>query len=232
MSAKDYNVLREHYQSIFELFDQIHFNSSVTESVYIEHLNIKNSDVIYITHSNIDDNRVLRSFESKRLNLIFIGNTSHYKGFPMLNEVLMELYSDGVRNWQLDIWGAIGTSECELIQYNGYFKSDMLSKIFHTDSVLIVPSMWNETFSLITLEALSFGIPTLVSTTVGAKDIVSQYDAWFVFRDKAELKHKLKTLLSDRRRLQDYNKSIVNIKWRHSIKDHHKDIIDLDNKTK
>ena len=45
-----------------------------------------------------------------------------------------------------------------------------ISKSFKQMDLLIVPSIWKETFSLITLEALSYGIPVLISNNVGAKD--------------------------------------------------------------
>lgn len=232
MSSKNYNALLKYYQEMFDLFDDIHFNSSVTESVYKKHLTIRSSAVIPITHSQIADNRVSRGYESSVLNLIFIGNTTTYKGFPLLQEVLLELYNEGKRDWQLDIWGAAGSSECSLIRYNGFFKSNELSKVFHTDSVLVTPSVCNETFSLITLEALSYGIPALVSSTVGAKDIVSQYDPWFVFTDKADLKAKLGELLSSKKRLVECNRSIIDKKWRDSIEDHSRDIIAFYRRTK
>ncbi len=220
----------QHYHDIFELFDVIHFNSTLTESVYKEHLTLQDTAVIPITHAQIEDNRRPRLYDSKMLNLIFIGSTSIYKGFQMLRDVLSELYDEGERDWQLDVWGATGRSDCPLIRYNGYYAPSELSSIYHVDSLLITPSIWNETFSLTTLEALSYGTPALLSSTVGAKDIVAGYDPWFVFEGRAELRLKIRELLHGRSRLKEFNRSIVEEEWSHSLKDHNGRVLALYNR--
>ncbi len=212
---------------MLDLFDVVHFNSEVTQSVYLKHTNVKESTLLPITNKNVEDNRRERSYESPRLNLLFIGNTAHYKGFPMLEQLLAELYGEGYRNWQLDVWGDSGSSPCELIKFNGSYKPEDLKQIYRNDALLITPSLWNETFSLTTLEALSYGIPTLVSSTVGAKDIVANYDDWFIFTTKADLKSKLLELLSDRSRLREFNRAIYTKEWHHSLSAHAKDIMKL-----
>lgn len=47
-----------------------------------------------------------------------------------------------------------------------------LSKIFDETDLLIVPSIWYETFGYTVLEALSFGTPVLVSGSVGAREVI------------------------------------------------------------
>lgn len=47
-----------------------------------------------------------------------------------------------------------------------------LEKIFSDTDVLITPSIWYETFGFTVLEALSYGVPVVMSDTVGAKDIL------------------------------------------------------------
>lgn len=227
MPHKEYSELLDNYQDMFKLFDMIHFNSSVTEDVYKHHLKVPNSEIIPITHAQINDNRVARKYDSKVLNLIFIGNTTAYKGFPLLEEVLLELYNEGQRDWQLNIWGATGESSNNQIKYNGYYKHNELSTLFNDNSLLIVPSVWSETFSLITLEALSYGVPALVSNSVGAKDLILKYDPWFIFNDKQTLKSKLSELLSSKSRLQQFNNSILSTEWSHTITEHSREISTL-----
>ena len=47
-----------------------------------------------------------------------------------------------------------------------------LERIFVETDVLICPSVWYETFGYTVLEALSYGVPVIVSNHVGAKDII------------------------------------------------------------
>lgn len=201
-------------------FDTLHFNSSIAKSVYNQHISVDDAKVVSITNSVIVDNRKLREYDSEVLSLVFIGNATEYKGFPLLERVLKELYNAGLVNWQLEVWGAEGCSECPLIHYRGRYQIGELSKVYSADSVLIVPSIWNETFSLITLEALSFGIPVLLSSRVGAKDIVEEYDPWFVYQSEMELRSKLRELLMSRDRIRQYNEKLVVSEWHHSIENH------------
>ena len=60
--------------------------------------------------------------------------------------------------------------------------------------VLVVPSVWHETFGFIVLEALLQGTPCLVSDTVGAKDLVPQN---CVFSSNNELIDKLTLIKKD-----------------------------------
>ena len=47
-----------------------------------------------------------------------------------------------------------------------------LKNIFDETDVLVCPSIWYETFGYTVLEALSYGVPVIISGTVGAKDIL------------------------------------------------------------
>ena len=51
---------------------------------------------------------------------------------------------------------------------------DELNEIFEITDLLVAPSIWFETFGYVVLEALSFGVPVLVSGNVGAKDIIPE----------------------------------------------------------
>ncbi len=225
---EDYKQLTDYYKDMVEQFDVVHFNSSITEGVYKNNLNIKNSKIVSITNSHIKDNRRLRHYNSDVLNLLFVGNNTIYKGLPLLKEVLMELYDEGVKNWKLDVrCGIKMKGECENITYNGKFTPSELPQLFKDDTLLITPSSWKETFSLITLEALSYGVPTLVSATVGAKDVVGEYDKWFIYITKKDLKSKLRELIADRSKLVEFNKIILEKEWNHCMENHCNDILGL-----
>lgn len=55
---------------------------------------------------------------------------------------------------------------------NSRYSYDELTMIFENTDVLITPSIWYETFGFTVLEAMSFGVPVIVSGNVGAKDII------------------------------------------------------------
>lgn len=54
----------------------------------------------------------------------------------------------------------------------GRYDHHELAQIMRFLDVLVVLSICNETFGFVVLEALSYGVPVLVSATVGAKDLL------------------------------------------------------------
>ena len=99
-------------------------------------------------------------------------------------------------SWRLDVWGGKVAQEKDWqIFYRGKFDSRSLATVYDGMDVLIVPSIWKETFGFVVLEALSYGVPVIVSDNVGAKDIVKQYDERFVFTSASELLALLNQIL-------------------------------------
>jgi glycosyltransferase involved in cell wall biosynthesis len=93
-----------------------------------------------------------------------------------------------------------------------------------------VPSICKETFSLVALEALSYGVPVMVSDNVGAKDIVAKYNADFIFQPTKEaLQLKLQHLLANPSLLTDFNEKLQKDKFEYSLDDHQKKIKQLYN---
>ncbi len=60
------------------------------------------------------------------------------------------------------------------IRWNKRYTYMELEKVFDDTDLLIVPSIWYETFGYVVLEALSYGVPVLMSGHVGARDILAQ----------------------------------------------------------
>ena len=229
MEIKAYNELLDYYKKELSMMDCIHFNSNVTESVYNQYLPHAKSCVIPITHSGINDKRKRKDFFNENLNIMFVGNTTTYKGFPLLKNILLQLYNEGYQNWNLNIWGTKKgiDADCHLILFRGKYKTVELEYIYNRTDLLVVPSIWKETFSLVTLEAISYGVPVLVSENVGAKDIVAQYNPYFIYRDKDDLYNKLKHLLESNEKLIAFNAQILNEPWTYNMEQHTKDMEEL-----
>lgn len=232
VKEQEYQHLIDYYKTIFALIDNFHFNSEVTKEVYTRYINNIKSEVIPISHNGIKDNRSIKLFAGEDIRLAFIGSTDIYKGLPLLKEILIDLVKKGESNWILNVWGG-GVNEdkdCPNIKYRGKYLPNQLKAVFAETDLLIVPSLWKETFSLITLEALSFGVPVLVSANVGAKDIVHRYDSRFIYKTKDDLQNMLCSILQNRLLLEKYNKKIVDLSWDYSFKQHVDKISNLYNK--
>jgi glycosyltransferase involved in cell wall biosynthesis len=228
-----YKSLISFYRDFFSLIDCIHFNSTLTGMKYAEYINIPKSAVIPLSHKDIQDHRTKKLFNQKLVRLGFIGSLSVYKGFPMLKEALLKLNEQEISNWSLTVWGNHkgADNDCNRIYYAGKYNASMLREVYGEMDLLIVPSLCNETFSLVTAEALSYGVPVLVSSTVGAKDIVSQYDKYFIFTNESELFAILKKIMKDVCLLSGYNQKIIETTWTVSFSEHVDEIINLYAKT-
>lgn len=224
-TMNEYQKLLDYYKDCFDLVDCFHFNSEVAGDVYKRYLPSCNGKVIPITHNGIKDHRLHKDFHHDVLHIGFVGNSTPYKGLPLL---ISTLESMGKQNsWELAIWGGgVGKHPDLPIYYKGKFDSSTIAKVYHDMDVLVVPSIWKETFSLVTLEALSYGVPVIVSDNVGAQDIVKEYNPRFVYHSEDELKKLLMDILGNRKLLKDYNQRILDMPWKHGMEEHAKEVIE------
>lgn len=222
---KKYQSLIDYYKDCFSIVDEFHFNSEVTRDTYRKYIVPKEEKIIPITHNGINDHRRKKSFEDNCLKIGFVGSAAPYKGLSRLIMALKQLNRND--KWRLDVWGdTIGQDESLPIYYRGKFTHSAIETVYTTMDIMVVPSLWHETFSLVTLEALSYGVPVLVSDTVGAKDIVKEYDSKFVFHSDEELVSLLDLLVDDKSLLRNYNEAIIANDWRHSMSEHAREIIE------
>lgn len=221
----NYQKLLDYYKECFALVDCLHFNSEVSGNVYKRYLPSCNGKVISITHCGIKDNRRHKNFKDKVLHIGFIGNSTPYKGLPLLISMLESLGESD--SWDLSVWGSgVGIHPSLPVYYKGKFDSSTIADVYSAMDVLIVPSIWKETFSLVTLEALSYGVPVIVSDNVGAQDIVKLYNPKFVYHSGDELKSLICEILSDKNLLAEFNDKLLSSKWKYSMEEHAKEIID------
>lgn len=211
--------LLEYYRECFEMVNTFHFNSDNTRKVYEQNLGKINGKVVSITHYGIKDNRKQKSFSEKGLIVGFIGNEAPYKGLHILKSAAQGL------DIQIIVWGGTIKEEGN-IHFKGKFDNSMLRDVYNEMDVLVVPSIWLETFSLVTLEALSYGTPVIVSDNVGAKDIVKEYMPEMVYSTEEELKSILAKCVLDKSKLKEYNENICKLAWEHDSLSHARKIID------
>ena len=170
--AGDYKELRNYYYSVLKLMDMIHYNSSVTKKVYESVFELQNSCVIGITHSDIKDNRKVKDYSNDYLRIRYLGPMGGGKGFFLLRAALDELWSK-----EQDFCLDVHFSPLEMSPYikvHDRYSYSELEKIFDETDVLVAPSILYETFGFTVLEALSYGVPVIISGNVGAKDILVQ----------------------------------------------------------
>ena len=97
-----------------------------------------------------------------------------FKGFYILKEALDSLWKSGKCDFELKIYGVVPErSPYMKVVEEGFAPMDLQS-IFEETDILVAVSLWYETFGFTVLEALSYGVPVIVSDHVGAKDIIGE----------------------------------------------------------
>ncbi len=168
-NSEDYKKLRNHYYQILRLMDMIHYNSTLTKNIYERYFEFPKSTVIKISHADIFDNRKMKKF-TNHIRFTYLGAQSGAKGYFVLKKALDKLW-EVTHNFELNVYFEPIEPAIYIKSHPRYTYSD-LSQIMDKTDMLITPSVWYETFGYTVLEALSYGVPVLISGNVGAKDIL------------------------------------------------------------
>ncbi|WP_369901758.1 glycosyltransferase [Bacillus manliponensis] len=232
--AVEYVKLRNYYLEIFKLVDYFHFNSSIAKEQFESYLEVKGK-VISISHKDINDHRQERQLDKKDksiLRLGYLGPVDVYKGFYSLKETLDSLKSNGYTKWHLDVYGDFindpETYSSEYYTFHGRYEYSQLKEMFNKIDLLIIPSVWKETFGFIGLEAQSYGVPIMVSEYVGFKDLIEDGKTGFIYKaDKNDFMNKLSMIMDDISILDKINENISKIEFSYTLKEHTTEIINL-----
>lgn len=186
--------LRKYYLKMFKMIDIFHFNSSVSREYFKKFLPQAKGKVIPITHSDLKDNRnrIIHHF-NKPMHLGYIGPYDRKKGFFLYTKVLQKDPNNFIADFYGDdVYRKIFGNK-KFINH-GIISNKNITKQYKKLDLLVVPSLWYETFGYVILEAILQGTPCLVSNNVGSKDLLP--NNW-IFRSKEELKNKLDKILTD-----------------------------------
>lgn len=192
-----YRKLRNYYIKMLSEIDFIHFNSTISEQIYKRYFTPKNSEVINIAHRGIDDNRKIKKFDHDKIRIAYLAPAKPFKGSEVLIEALDGLWSEGRRNFLLQSYSIFGRKKPYLYERDGFHQNE-LEKIFDCTDVLVAPSLWYETYGFTVLEALSYGVPVIVSNHVGVKDIIPEGGGLVVEATAGALKDAIGSLTMDK----------------------------------
>lgn len=204
-----------YYLQMYHLIDKIHFNSTVSANYVKKFLPEVSGKILPITHANLIDQREFKILKKHDLLKIgYVGPYDQKKGFFRLLRI-----SKRLKGMSMDFYGDIANSNWfnqQNIHNHGIIPASKLKKAYRQMDVLVMPSLWHETFGFVVLEALLQGTPCLVSKTVGAKDLLPSN---CVFHNDSELIFKLNEL-KDQRKLAELNEEVRRIEIVYKMSDH------------
>lgn len=225
---KGYSALRDYYKDLFCMVSIFHFNSSTARDVYQSWLGNIKGQVIPVSHRQIRDRRCKRSYAG-RLRIGYFGNWSMHKGFFALMNACEGLYRGGRTDMELHVYSdSDRRAEC-FVKNHPLFKWQELGDVMDTIDVLAVPSLWAETFGLVALEALSYGVPSVISQNAGVKDLLEHdQNAGFLYDGtQSGLEQTLRNIYDHREMLEKANAAILHMNFDFSYETHVDKIIGM-----
>jgi len=185
-----------------------------------------NEDDIYLVPYGVDKTKfsfIPKVKEKLPLKLVFVGQITYRKGIHHLlkiissmNQYEVELYLAGSIDKSSDI--ILGYDKYPNIHFKGFVTRDILPKLYQESDVFIFPS-FAEGYALVILEALSCGLPCIVSNLSGGNDAIQDGYNGFTFEagNDEELLSKIQWFIENYDKISEmsYNarNSINDLSW-------------------
>lgn len=223
----DYCFMQDYYKKMFMYVDEFFFNSQQTEDIFKSFLGAIRGKKILLVKANIADNRVEKSFNRRTLQFAFLGTKQYEKGYFLLLDAMKMLREEGVEDFECQVFFNYYGPEKYIKQRKPY-KSCDIRKVLKNVDVVIVPSIWKETYGFVMLEAISCGVPVIITQNVGAKELLKGKESIGIVVDEEteSLCDSLRKVISDRTILSQMNANICQLDMRFDFQRHVQLILD------
>jgi glycosyltransferase involved in cell wall biosynthesis len=226
-NAELYLRWRKRNLDMLNAIDCMHFNSHRTLQTYKKYgKDAANCRVISISHASIKDLKKKVSVKDD-LQIGYLGPAVTHKGFDLLIGVCDQLWNAGIKSFHLHTY-INGIIEKPYLTNHGPYNYSGISEVMNEINLLVVPSVWGETYGFTALEAHSFGVPAIVSNMVGAQDLIRDGINGNIFNaDKKSLYDLLSKLISDPHIVEKYSEWICANEVIKTMDMHAKEMIEL-----
>lgn len=215
----EYLRMFEYHKSLLALVDLFHFNSTVAQAAFQTRMGVVDSRMVHITHAYVRDKRSVRVGPRSVVSIGYIGPFEDYKGFFLLLAALDGLMLRGQSNFRLHVYGDPGVIRDYIVEHQRFDPEERHNAMKDID-VLVVPSLWLETFGFTVLEALCEGIPVVATRNVGAADLVSSEYGCLVDTTVEGLAEALLALLQNPKRIEVMSTAICETFRPESMSEH------------
>ena len=213
--------------------NKIIYSSYITKNIYEDRGVIgKNSILLPISNKNLkntlDDYDV--NIDSEIISFGYLGGNRKEKGYEMMIEVFTQLYKDGITNWKLILLGS-GSENIKIdesIRKNIVIKGHVKDNLYEEFEVLIIPSIWPETFNFVAIEGILNKKMIISSDIVGSSDLYKDSGIiLYKHNNKNEFYDKVKQLLLSKNKTYDMQVEKNSNTNRIRFDQHHSEIIHL-----
>ena len=188
---------------------KIIFNYLFNNSAYVVSLGGKLTDILNKTITNKctkvielpngvkpDISFIKKKFNKDKINLLFVARFAHNKGIHILVEAIKELNSEGWENKLTFNLGGRGplfehyrnNFNYKNINYLGFISDEQLIELYKNADVFVFPTLF-EGMPTVVLEAMSFGLPIIVSDVGATAELVDSTNGYLISKKSvSELK--------------------------------------------
>jgi len=175
---------------------------------------IGNTKCVYIP--NVIDKVYENPKYNTNHNLISVGRLSKEKGFTDLIDII-NIIKKQIPDIKLDLIGDGNLKEVlenkikelnlkDNITMHGYLNHNQIEKLMLKDSLYVMTS-FTESFGLVLIEAMSYGIPCVTfDSASGAVEVIEDKELLIENRDKEKMAKVIIELLNNKEKLQNYGK--------------------------
>ena len=192
-----------------------YFKSSVKECVYnAVDIDIEETKTIIEKRKKIDN---------EKIRFMYVGMLSENKGIRNLLEAFSRMEDDNI---SLHIYGqgelenlVINSEEQDIrIKYHGQLNTEKLKEEWKKNDVLIVPSIWEEPFGRVVIEANQYGLPVIGTNRAGILETINNINTGITYQyDSIEELMKAIIYFENRENIKKYYDSIENNIEKYSI---------------
>ncbi len=175
-----YKNLLDYYDTILHSIDYYLFNSTTAEHIYKNFIPEISGKIIPLSLPGLDLGK--KPYQNNMIKTIaYIGRKEKYKGIDLIKEaaknnrkIIFNLYGDNFEEY-----ASANINNC------GFFKRNEIKDILQKSDLLIMPSIYFETFAFPVLEAIAMDTPVIVSSHVGAKDLLKNAPVKVIFEPES-----------------------------------------------
>jgi len=192
-------------QDILNKCSNIIFVSKWVQKKFFEGLNNKKSKKCSVIYPAI---KRLNKFPEKQNIITFVGKLNKSKGYDLAGEAVVNILKK-YKNWK-----AVFAGNEEREKYNFTHKNlkiykwlshDKILKLLKKSSICLVPSVWDEPFGRISMEASNYGNAVILSNKGGLSE-TSRYHIKLKNLDVTNIFKEINNLILDKKKLSNLQK--------------------------
>ncbi|MFC2112207.1 glycosyltransferase family 4 protein [Bacteroidota bacterium] len=188
----------------------IHPSGRICQSEF-KNIKLRNTRIFTLPNGILTENKPADTTNTNGIRIVYISHLYRFKGLDILLDVFQELVNSG-QDLYLDIIGEKADRSIynllrdaqndplmkERINWHGLLTGELKNKILGSADLMAFTSL-KETFPLVILEAMQFGIPVIASDVGAIRDILEHQETGLVFEpgNKKQLMDNIMLLISD-----------------------------------